>query len=77
SGVDRREVATSPCDLLLGESPAAAARVTTPEGFDLLPGNIALTAAEIQLMGQGEREQRLKRALAPIQDVYDFILIVC
>lgn len=51
--------------------------MTAPEGFDLLPGNIDLTAAEIQLMDQGEREQRLKRALAPIRDEYDFILIDC
>lgn len=28
-------------------------------------------------MDQGEREQRLKRALAPIRDEYDFILIDC
>ncbi|MEG0183819.1 MAG: AAA family ATPase, partial [Stenotrophomonas sp.] len=77
SGVDKREVAASTCDLLLGEATAAEVRVTTPEGFDLLPGNIDLTAAEIQLMDQGEREQRLKRALAPVRDEYDFILIDC
>ncbi|REM98735.1 ParA family protein, partial [Mycobacterium tuberculosis] len=52
SGVDKREVAASTCDLLLGESTAAEVRVKTPEGFDLLPGNIDLTAAEIQLMDQ-------------------------
>jgi len=77
SGVDKREVAASTCDLLLGEATAVEVRVTTPEGFDLLPGNIDLTAAEIQLMDQGEREQRLKRALAPVRDEYDFILIDC
>ncbi len=49
----------------------------TPEGFDLLPGNIDLTAAEIQMMNQSEREQRLKRALAPIREEYDYILIDC
>ncbi|MEA9732749.1 AAA family ATPase [Xanthomonas campestris] len=77
SGIDKREVAASTCDLLLGENTAAEIRVTAPEGFDLLPGNIDLTAAEIQLMDQGDREQRLKRALAPIRDEYDFILIDC
>jgi chromosome partitioning protein len=77
SGVDKREVAASTCDLLLGEATAVEVRVTTPEGFDLLPGNIDLTAAEIQLMDQSEREQRLKRALAPVRDEYDFILIDC
>ncbi|MBV6849932.1 ParA family protein [Xanthomonas euvesicatoria] len=77
SGIDKRDVAASTCDLLLGENTAAQIRVAAPEGFDLLPGNIDLTAAEIQLMDQGEREQRLKRALAPIRDEYDFILIDC
>ena len=77
SGVDKREVVASTCDLLLGEVTAEQVRVTAPEGYDLLPGNIDLTAAEIQLMDQGEREQRLKRALAPIRDQYDFILIDC
>ena len=77
SGVDKREVAASTCDLLLGESAAADIRVKAPEGYDLLPGNIDLTAAEIQLMEQEGREQRLKRALAPIRGEYDFVLIDC
>src|SRR5690606_35984640 len=68
SGVDKREVAASTCDLLLGESSATEIRVKAPEGYDLLPGNIDLTAAEIQLMEQDGREQRLKQALAPIRD---------
>jgi chromosome partitioning protein len=77
SGIDKREVAASTCDLLLGENSAVEIRLTAPEGFDLLPGNIDLTAAEIQLMEQDAREQRLKRALEPIRDQYDFILIDC
>lgn len=77
SGVDKRELEASTCDLLLGERSAVEVRLKAAEGFDLLPGNIDLTAAEIQLMAQGEREQRLKRALAPIRDDYDFILIDC
>ena len=58
SGIDKRELAASTCDVLLGEATAEQIRVTAPEGFDLLPGNIDLTAAEIQLMEQSEREQR-------------------
>ena len=77
SGIDKRELAASTCDVLLGESTAEEIRVTAPEGFDLLPGNIDLTAAEIQLMDQTEREQRLKRALQPMREQYDFILIDC
>jgi len=59
SGVDKRELENSACEVLLGECPGASAVVTSPEGFDLLPGNIDLTAAEIRLMDEPAREQRL------------------
>jgi chromosome partitioning protein len=77
SGVDKRELAASTCDVLLEEQHADAAIVATPEGFDLLPGNTDLTAAEIELMDEQGREQRLKRALDPLRTKYDFILVDC
>ena len=77
SGVDKRELAASSCDVLLQERDIAAAIVRSEEGFDLLPGNTDLTAAEIELMDAEGREQRLKRALDPLRDRYDFILIDC
>ncbi len=77
SGVDKRELEASTCDVLLGETDARAAIVRTPEDFDLLPGNIDLTAAEIQLMEQDGRELRLKQALEPLRGDYDFIIIDC
>ncbi len=77
SGVDKRELASSSCDVLMEEADAAAAIVTTAEGFDLLPGNNDLTAAEIELMDAQGREQRLKNALDPLRDRYDFIIVDC
>ncbi|MGY0651903.1 ParA family protein [Luteimonas sp. A537] len=77
SGVDKRELAASTCDVLLEEVSAADALVRTPEGFDLLPGNTDLTAAEIELMDEEGREQRLKRALDPLRPKYDYIIIDC
>jgi len=77
SGVDKRELENSVCEMLLGECPAASAVVKAPEGFDLLPGNIDLTAAEIRLMDEPAREQRLKTALAPLRDQYDYLIIDC
>lgn len=50
---------------------------TKIEGMDLLPSNIDLSAAEIQLVHEVAREQLLKRALAPAQEVYNYILIDC
>jgi len=50
---------------------------TSVPGMDLLPSNIDLSAAEVQLVGEVAREQTLQRALAPIVEDYDFILIDC
>ncbi len=77
SGVDKRELVASSCDVLMEEADAATAIVTTAEGFDLLPGNTDLTAAEIELMDAQGREQRLKNALDPLRDRYDFIIVDC
>jgi chromosome partitioning protein len=46
-------------------------------GIDLLPSNIDLSAAEIQLVGEVAREQTLARALRPVLGEYDFVLIDC
>jgi len=77
SGVNKRELQTSVCEVLLGEAAIGDAILRTGEDYDLLPGNIDLTAVEIQLMGEDAREQRLKAVLAPVRDNYDFILIDC
>ena len=46
-------------------------------GMDLLPSNIDLSAAEVQLVHEVAREQTLQRILAPVMDRYDVILIDC
>jgi chromosome partitioning protein len=50
---------------------------TSVPGIDLLPSNIDLSAAEIQLVGEVAREQTLARAIAPVLGDYDFVLIDC
>ena len=77
SGVDKRELDASVCEVLLGEADAGEAIVRTAEDFDLLPGNIDLTAAEIRLMGIEGRERQLARALEPVAGDYDFVIIDC
>ena len=77
SGINKRELEVSICEVLLGEATAGDAILRTAEDYDLLPGNIDLTAVEIQLMGEDAREQRLKSVLAPLRANYDFILIDC
>src|SRR3954453_12351915 len=50
---------------------------TQVPGIDLLPSNIDLSAAEIQLVGEVAREQSLARVISPITSEYDFVLIDC
>jgi len=50
---------------------------TSVEGLDLVPSNIDLSAAEIQLVNEVGREQTLARALRPVLDRYDYVLIDC
>ena len=50
---------------------------TNVDGMDLLPANIDLSAAEVQLVSEVARELTLKRVLDRVRDRYDFILIDC
>jgi len=77
-GIDKREVERSACDVLLGEATAADTIVSAPEGgFAVLPGNEDLTLAEVKLLQEIGREMKLRKALAPVVGLYDFILIDC
>ncbi len=77
SGIDKRSLEASACEVLFGEASAAQVIVSTVEGYDLLPSNIDLTAAEIRLMDESDRQTRLKTAIAEVQSRYDYILIDC
>lgn len=50
---------------------------TCVDGMELLPSNIDLSAAEVQLVTEVGREQTLGRALRPVLDDYDYVLIDC
>jgi len=50
---------------------------TNVDGMDLLPSNIDLSAAEVQLVNEVAREQTLSRVLAPVLADYDIVLVDC
>jgi len=77
SGIDKRTAKPNGCDVLLEEAPIESAIVATEGGFDLLPGSLDLTAAELKLMDALARESRLKEQLARLGDRYHTILIDC
>lgn len=55
----------------------AAIRHSNMPGLDLVPANIDLSAAEIQLVNEVGREHTLARALRPVRNEYDIIIIDC
>ena len=78
SGVDKRELEASSCEVLLGEVSARDAIVKAdPGGYDLIPSNDDLTAAEVRLINEFGRETRLRAALRTVADNYDYVLIDC
>ncbi len=79
SGVDKSQLERSTCEVLLGEAELGASlHVVEQGGYALLPANQDLTAAEVRLLAlPAGRESRLRRALAPVRDAYDVILVDC
>ena len=78
-GVQPHELDTTIYNLIMERSVTIddVIRPTTVEGLDLLPSNIDLSAAEVQLVTEVGREQTLGRTLAPALEDYDYVLVDC
>ena len=77
-GVDRRTVARSIYDVLVdGAGVADAVLRIENTGVQLVPSAPALAGAEVELAAMNSRERRLARAIAPLLDQYDLIVIDC
>jgi len=77
-GVESHDTTTI-YDLLLGreKDTRAAIQRTSVTGFDVIPANIDLSAAEVHLINEVAREQILARVLRPVLADYDVVLIDC
>ncbi len=77
-GIDKNKVGISTYDVLLGSSGVAETILETEIKFLwILPSNINLVGAEIELVGAPAREHRLKKALETVRDQFDYIIIDC
>ena len=77
-GVDKRQVQLSTYDLLVGDGDATGAVLNTEfKNLWLLPASVGLAGAEIEMVDVPHREKRLKAALAPCRDAFDYIFIDC
>lgn len=77
-GLDPAQVETSIYECILdGKAIDTSICRTEIDYLDLLPSHIDLVGAEIELIHMSQREFKMKEALKPIVDQYDFILIDC
>jgi len=78
SGISKNEVDLSAYDVLVSAATIQeVVQASSAGGYDLIPSNADLTAAEVELLQIENREQCLKKALDPVRNNYDFILIDC
>ena len=77
-GVDKAGLERTIYHVLLEGLPIEEARIKTELGFlDLVPADIDLVGAEIELVTTPEREHRLRSALAGVAEAYEFVVIDC
>ena len=77
-GVDKSSLQRTIYHVLLEGIRIQDAPIRTDLDFlELVPSDIDLVGAEVELVTLDERETRLKRALEPVKDSYDFIIIDC
>lgn len=77
-GIRRRELESSVYQVLIGEEEAEQAILPTDFGeLYVLPADINLAGAELELVGLEERESLLLRGLTPVAPLYDYLLIDC
>ena len=77
SGIDKDQLQNTITELLLEENSITDIKTTSPAGYEVLPANSDLTAAEVQMLQLDQREKRLSKALRPIANEYDFIIVDC
>lgn len=77
-GVGKHALKSSVYEVLTDGIPAADAITRTKvPGLDLMPSNMSLVGAELELVNEVAREQRLKEGLSRAKDIYDFVFIDC
>ena len=78
SGINKRELALSVYDVLLGSAAVSEAAVPSERcGYRVLGANRELAGAEVELVELEQRDKRLRMALEAVDGDYDFILIDC
>ena len=76
-GIDIFDLGKNIYNVVIGQEPLKKVVATLLPNLDIAPTDINLSAAELELYLKPRREDRLKNALDPVREDYDFILIDC
>jgi len=77
-GLDKLKIKRCIYDVLINQFPTKETILPTQlKNLDILPSTIQLAGAEIELVNYISRENKLKNAIKPIKDIYDYIIIDC
>lgn len=76
-GIDKSALDTTIYQVLIDNAPLENAILKTEFAVDILPANIELAGAEVELVAAMSRESRLKKVLDKVRDNYDYIIIDC
>ncbi len=77
-GVNKREISKSTYDVLISGTTANETTIKTQyKNLWIMPSNISLAGAELELVELSGRESKLRIALSMVRDNYDYILIDC
>mgnify|MGYP003326238404 CR=1 FL=1 len=77
SGVDKRNLDLSIYDWLMEDEPLETVAIEGSGGFKVMPGNTDLTAAEVELLNEDKRTERLSQKLSAAQNIFDYVIIDC
>ncbi len=77
-GINKRAIKTAAYDVLINDEPAAEAILHTKfKNVDIMPSDINLAGAEVEMIALEHRESRLKSALASVWEQYDYVFLDC
>lgn len=78
SGIDKNSLSETVYDLLVDDAAVGKVLVHSEAGgYDVLPSNSDLTAAEVELLSLSNKEHRLRAVLSGVRSKYDYIFIDC
>lgn len=77
-GIEKNELECTTYELMLGEKDTESSLIHTEfKNLDILPSNVDMAAAEIELLDEDDREFKLRHILRPLKKDYDFIIVDC